>query len=78
MSPVIYSDVLHSAKLASWINSLGESKGRQTQEDWSLWLVPATSPLKSSHQETSCGDLSHKQFTQNVWGNKSQGPVSKI
>ena len=41
MSPVIYSDVLHSAKLASWINSLGEIKGRHTQEDWSLPLVPS-------------------------------------
>jgi len=38
-----------------------------------MWLVPATSPLKSLPKGTGHRNLSQEQFTQSILRNKSQG-----
>ena len=45
---------------------------------WCLWLVPAASPLKSSHEGTGREDLSPEQFTRSALKNNLQGNVAKF
>ena len=46
--------------------------------DLSPCPVPVTGPLRSYHQGTGRGDLSHKEFTRSVLRNKTQELVPKI
>ena len=52
-------------------------EGWHTRQDWSLQLVPATSPLKSLHEGTGRRDLSHEQFMRSIFEKQVAGTCPK-